>query len=79
MKYIKLFDEHTNYETYITGNNKLLPNLSFCEDIRDLHLNRFIDPRIICKFNVTSGTNTISIMNSGASSFFNEIEIDGVV
>lgn len=37
--YIKLFNTHSEYETYITSSDKILPNLSYCEDIDDVHFN----------------------------------------
>lgn len=38
-KYIKVFDEHTDYQTYINGQNKILPNVSVCIDQNDVHYN----------------------------------------
>ena len=31
MKYLKFFETHSDYETYISG-NVLKPNVSYCED-----------------------------------------------
>ena len=40
MKFIKKFKEHSvDYENYINSENKILPNLSYCEDKNDVHLN----------------------------------------
>ena len=39
MEYIKKFNTHTDYNTYITGSDKKLPNLSYCKDVGDIHLN----------------------------------------
>ena len=38
-KYLKLFDTHTQYETYINGNDAVRPNVSYCEDVMDVHYN----------------------------------------
>ena len=38
-KYIKLFETHSEYNTYINGNDKILPNVSYCEDNNDVHYN----------------------------------------
>ena len=38
-KYLKLFETHTNYETYINGNDAVKPNVSYCEDVKDVHFN----------------------------------------
>ena len=37
--YIKKFGLHTQYEHYITGNTTVLPNVSYCEDVKDVHIN----------------------------------------
>lgn len=39
MKYIKYFDEHDVYTSYI-ADSSFLPNLSYCEDLDHLHLNK---------------------------------------
>lgn len=36
---LKLFDTHTQYDTYINGQNKILPNVSHCKDNGDIHYN----------------------------------------
>ena len=38
-KYLKKFDTHTEYETYIEGENVILPNVSYCDDNKDVHYN----------------------------------------
>ena len=39
MKYIKLFNTHNDYETYMNSQDKALPNVSYCEDNDELHYN----------------------------------------
>ena len=39
LKYIKLFQSHSDYNTYITSNDKILPNLSYCVNENEVHLN----------------------------------------
>ena len=46
-KYIKLFDTHTEYQTYINGQDKILPNVSYCEDNNDVHYNPYVPMNII--------------------------------
>ena len=42
MKYIKIFDTHDpSYLTYINSDDCILPNLSYCEDLNETHLNKF--------------------------------------
>jgi hypothetical protein len=42
MKHFKQFEYHTEYESYIESENKLLPNMSYCEDADDIHFNTTI-------------------------------------
>ena len=42
MKYIKYFNEHNVYTSYI-ADSSFLPNLSYCEDLDHLHLNKSQD------------------------------------
>ena len=80
MKFIKKFETHDpDYLNYMNSENKILPNLSYCEDVGDVHLNPWTDPRVIAKFNVTDTSSATNIMHSSATSTFSEIEIDGVV
>ena len=37
--YIKLFETHSAYNTYITGGDAILPNVSYCEDQNEVHYN----------------------------------------
>ena len=78
-KYLKKFETHSEYNTYITGSDKVLPNVSYCEDNNDVHYNPWTDPRVIAKFNVSDTSSATNIMHSSATSTFSEIEIDGVV
>ena len=38
-KYIKSFDTHSEYNTYITGSDKILPNVSYCINNNEVHYN----------------------------------------
>ena len=37
--YLKLFQAHSAYNTYINGNNVSLPNVSFCQNENEIHYN----------------------------------------
>ena len=39
MKYLKKFDTHSDYQTYITGQSKELPNVSLCVQENEVHYN----------------------------------------
>ena len=54
MKFIKKFETHDpDYLNYMNSENKILPNLSYCEDVGDVHLNPWTDPKLVCKYNIT--------------------------
>lgn len=40
MKYLRRFSSHTDYEEWFNGDGKDLPNVSYCEDVIDVHYNR---------------------------------------
>ena len=42
--YIKLFETHSAYNTYITGGDAILPNVSYCEDQNGVHYNPIPSP-----------------------------------
>jgi hypothetical protein len=76
--YLKKFENHTQYETYINGGDAILPNVSICTTEGDVHYNPFVEPetRLVAKFNVTS-TSSPTRIASGTTGF-SKIEIDGV-
>ena len=39
LTYLKLFDLHTEYVDYLNGGSMILPNVSYCQDIKDVHYN----------------------------------------
>ena len=82
-KYIKLFNTHAEYETYINGSDKILPNVSYCEDNDEVHFNPWSDPRVIAKFNVEDVSEPVALYGADydviASELFSKIEIDGEV
>ena len=38
-KYLKKFDTHSEYSTYINGQDAILPNVSYCVNNKDVHYN----------------------------------------
>ena len=80
-KYVKQFNTHSEYNTYITGNTKILPNVSYCEDNDEVHFNPWTDPRVIAKFNVEDVTEPVALYGADygviASELFSKVEIDG--
>ena len=83
MKYIKLFDTHSDYNTYINSQDKTLPNVSYCENENEVHFNPYSDPRLIVKLNVVDDSDPTVIyggMSEDISALdnFTKIEVDGV-
>ena len=86
MKYLKSFNTYAEYQAYINGSNKILPNVSYCKDNNEVYFNPWVEPietRIVAKFNVTSTSSATNIMGVDVPyspiNQFTEIEIDGVV
>ena len=42
--YLKLFETHTEYQTYEQSGDMIKPNVSYCEDNNDVHYNPYVDP-----------------------------------
>ena len=75
MKYIKTFQTHSAYNTYISGQDKMLPNVSYCEDNDEVHYNPWIG--ITAKYNITSTSGATTIM-TGLTPNVSKMFIDGV-
>ena len=82
--YLKKFENHTQYDTYINGSGAILPNVSICTTEGDVHYNPSTPPtpvetRVVAKFNVDDTSNPTQIGYYQYISGFSAIEIDGVV
>ena len=44
MKYLKKFETHSQYDTYINGSDVVLPNVSLCVQQNEVHYNPYVDP-----------------------------------
>ena len=42
-RYIRVFDNHSDYENYLNSGDMLLPNVSHCVTQDDVHYNPFVD------------------------------------
>ena len=78
--YLKKFETHTQYDTYINGSDAILPNVSICTTEGDVHYNPYTEPpaetRLVAKFNVTDTNSPTQIASSVNG--FSSIEIDGI-
>lgn len=66
MEYLKKFDTHTQYEEYVGGGGMIRPNVSYCEDVKDVHYNPWVKPNNIITYGASSKlVETTSDKNSG--------------
>ena len=42
MKYIKLFENHSDYAAYVESQDYLTPNVSYCVDLNEVHFNKYV-------------------------------------
>lgn len=54
--YLKKFDTHSEYENYINGSGAILPNVSICEDTKDVHYNPYVEPVDPCASEIVKTT-----------------------
>lgn len=78
-KYLKKFDSHTNYETYIDGDDAILPNVSICVNNNHVHYNPFEEKRLVAIFDISSTQYATVIIDEYNTSPVKELEIDGVI
>ena len=80
MKYLKLFTNHSDYNTAKNSLDK--PNVSYCEQQNEVHYNPWEDPRLIVTYYVENDNQKINLLCGDceflASNYFSKVEIDGV-
>ena len=65
-KYIKVFEKHSQYETFIGGGEMILPNVSYCKDQTDVvHYNPIVPMNVITYQATEKLTETTNSSNSG--------------
>ena len=76
-KYLKLFEQHAQYEAYIGGGGAVLPNVSYCIDNDEVHYNPVIpETRLVATFNVTDIAYPTNIIYFAGISYMSKIEVD---
>lgn len=83
-EYLKVFETHEEYEEYITGDTMVTPNVSYCEDMEDLHYNPY-ESILVATFNVEDSSEPTSLYfyrnsaeaQSIGENMFSKIKIDG--
>ena len=80
-KYLKLFETHAEYTAYSGGGGEMiLPNVSHCIDVNDVHYNPIVPPGpVIALYNIEDATQPTRLYgNVSPTSLFKKIEVDGV-
>ena len=85
MKYIRLFEQHSEYAAAESG--LTLPNVSHCIQENDVHYNAYIPPlKVVATFNMenSSWMGIVGMISQGEdeaevyTNSFSEIEVDGI-
>ena len=72
MEYLKLFSSHTDYEEYVSGGTMVKPNVSYCEDVKDVHYNPYVhdySQDYLTMVALENGTITFTPINSNVISY----------
>lgn len=75
MKYIKKFEEHSEYVAYKEGLDFITPNVSYCVLEDEVHYERYSDTKLVARFSVALGGDEITI--AGDTTNISKIEVDG--
>ncbi len=78
MKYIKLFDNHTKYEEFLESEEFITPYAVWCKLEDEGHVHKFIETRLVAKFNITNTSLPTQIGYAMSQQVFASIEVDGV-
>lgn len=82
MKYIRIFNTHQDYQNYRKSADFLEPNMSLCEDLNEVHFNKY-HPKVVAKFNITDTSSATVIgavgIDGTAEILFKRVEVDGVI
>ena len=75
-KYLKLFDTTSEYNTYINGNDKVLPNVSYCEDNGGIYFNPIEPPSRVIRtiVNVETTANPTALFIDLDNRAWNNVE-----
>ena len=81
-QYLKLFQTHSQYVSFLNTQDFIKPNVSYCLDRTDeVHYNPDIETRLIVTYNVTNSSTQLYAYDSNFSVtgavMFDKIEIDG--
>lgn len=82
MKYLKAFNTHDDYLTYIVGSefkNLKYDSVSYCIQQNNVHFDKYVETRLVTKYNVTSTSEPTVLRTNYEQNIFKSMEIDGVM
>lgn len=71
-EYIKYFETQEEYDEYLAGDEVMRPNVSYCEDVKDVHYNPYVreyDKEYFTTVALEDGTITFTPISSNAISY----------
>ena len=84
MEFLKLFQNHSEYEAFVSGGTMVKPNVSHCINENEVHYNP-IETRLIVKYNVIDANNNLTQLynydageNITANLMFDKVEVDDI-
>ena len=67
MKFLKKFDTSTNKQEYLNSSTKVLPSLTYCEDIKE---SQYIpDDKLIVYYDISTYLNDIKLIHNYTVNF----------
>ncbi len=85
MYYLKLFQDHSDYQGFVSGDTMEKPNVSHCIEENEVHYNPLVptETRLIVKYSVTDESNPTQLYyyeeeDITGALIFDKVEIDGV-
>ena len=63
-KYIKIFNNHSEYEAFKASEDYITPNVSYCISENEVHYNPYVKPPFFCKLTLKDGS-VIKLEGSG--------------
>ena len=74
-KYLKLFENHTQYENYINGSGAILPNVSLCTTEGDVYYNPWVETKLVVYYDIQDISSPTTVCTNYDGSF-KSMEID---
>ena len=80
MKYLKKFNQASEYEAFKVGDGYVTPNVSYVEEINCVNYEPYVapaSPSVVCTYNVTDISQKTKILNESCLSYVTNMIVDG--